>query len=123
VAWGAVAADWGVLPEGTRIELSCYPGQVFTVLDTGSAIQGRRIDIWQRDHETAREFGRQHIKVWILGPHEAAAHSRAPAARASRRVRAPGAATDLAALGDPPGSDPSRTEACLRMRVSAGRAF
>ena len=98
VAWGMVAADWDVLSEGTRIELSCYPGQVFTVRDTGSAIQGRRIDVWQHDHQRALEFGRQHVKVWILSPREAAAHPRA--SRSSHRVRAPRPAADLVALDD-----------------------
>ena len=102
VAWGAVAADWDVLPAGTKIELSCYPGQVFTVLDTGSAIQGRRIDIWQHDHQTALEFGRHpHVKVWILDAREAAAHSRSSTggmARSSPRVRTRSPASDLLAF-------------------------
>ena len=53
-----ILADWKVLPKGTRIELSCFPDHVFTVLDTGSAIRGRRIDVWMPSHEMARQFGR-----------------------------------------------------------------
>lgn len=104
VAWGVVAADWDVLPAGTRIELSCYPGQVFTVLDTGSAIQGRRIDIWQPDHQTALEFGRHpRVTVWILDARETAAHSwpsAAASSKPSRRIRAHSLASDLVALAD-----------------------
>jgi len=55
--WGVVAADWGVLPRGTRIALSCFPGQTFVVLDKGGAIKGRRLDVWFPTHAEALRFG------------------------------------------------------------------
>ena len=66
--WGVVAADWKVLPKGTRITLSCFPGQTFTVLDIGGAIKGRRIDVWFPSHREALEFGRKKgIKLTVKG--------------------------------------------------------
>jgi 3D (Asp-Asp-Asp) domain-containing protein len=66
VQWGVVAADWRVLPEGTRIRLASFPGAVFTVLDTGSAIKGRRIDVWMPSHRLAQLFGRRKVALDIL---------------------------------------------------------
>jgi len=63
--WGVVAADWRVLPEGTRIRLASFPGAVFTVLDTGSAIKGRRIDVWMRSHRLAQLFGRRKVALEV----------------------------------------------------------
>lgn len=62
-----IAADWGILPKGTRVRLSAFPGRTFVVEDTGSAIVGNRIDIWLPSHSLARQFGvHREIKVWVL---------------------------------------------------------
>lgn len=64
---GMIAADWGILPKGTRVRLSAFPGRTFVVEDTGSAIVGNRIDIWLPSHSLARQFGvHREIKVWVL---------------------------------------------------------
>ena len=64
---GMIAADWGVLPKGTRVRLSAFPGHTFVVEDTGSAILGNRIDVWMPSHWLARKFGvREDVKVWVL---------------------------------------------------------
>jgi len=69
VKWGIIAADWGVLPRGARVRLSCFPGRTFVVEDKGGAIKGRRIDVWHPSHRAALKFGiRREIKVWILAP-------------------------------------------------------
>ena len=65
--WGVVAADWSVLPKGTRIKLSCLRGQTFTVLDTGGAIKGNRIDVWFPTHKAALQFGvKRGVKVEVV---------------------------------------------------------
>ncbi len=67
VHWGIIAADWSVLPRGTRVGLSCFPGQVFVVEDRGGAIRGERIDVWYPSHRSALKFGvRDRIRVKIL---------------------------------------------------------
>jgi 3D (Asp-Asp-Asp) domain-containing protein len=89
-AWGVVAADPKVLPLGTRVALSCYPGRVFTVLDTGSAIKGRRIDVWVPSHEWALRLGRiKGVRVEIVGDGDCA-----PASGASQAVASSGPRRD-----------------------------
>ena len=66
---GVVAADWEVLPKGTTIKLSCFPGQTFTVLDKGGAIKGRRVDVWFPTHGAALQFGRKRgVVVEVVTP-------------------------------------------------------
>ena len=57
-----VAADTDVLPFGTKVKID---GKIYTVQDTGGAIQGNRIDIFTNDHQTALDWGRQTIEVFI----------------------------------------------------------
>ena len=64
VHWGMIAADWSVLPPGTRVGLSCFPRQVFVVEDRGGAIKGKRIDVWYPSHRSALKFG-VHGKIQI----------------------------------------------------------
>lgn len=67
VHWGIIAADWRVLPRGTRVGLSCFPGQVFVVEDRGGAIKGERIDVWYPSHRSALKFGvRGRVQVKVL---------------------------------------------------------
>ncbi|MBI4444593.1 MAG: 3D domain-containing protein [Acidobacteria bacterium] len=67
VAEGIVAADPEILPIGSVIEVRAddYSG-IYTVLDTGSLVQGRHIDIYLRDTQQAIEFGRRPVKVRVL---------------------------------------------------------
>ena len=64
-----VAADPAVLPLGSRIKLSGlhqrYNG-VYTVMDTGSKVRGRRIDLYIRNCREAVRFGRRSARVSIL---------------------------------------------------------
>ena len=57
-----VAADTDVLPFGTKVKID---GKIYTVQDTGGAIQGNRIDIFMSDHQTALDWGRQTIEVFV----------------------------------------------------------
>lgn len=56
-----VAADWSLLPPGTVIEIEGYGWRI--VQDSGSAIRGRRIDIFFTSHADALRFGVQKLKV------------------------------------------------------------
>lgn len=65
---GIVAADPGVLPVGSvvRIEEPEDHAGIYTVLDTGGAIKGDRLDIYLPDCGEAREFGRQPVSLTVL---------------------------------------------------------
>jgi 3D (Asp-Asp-Asp) domain-containing protein len=64
---GIVAADPAVLPVGTVLQLldSAYSG-VYTVMDTGSAVKGRHIDIFIPDCAAAQEFGERSVRVRVI---------------------------------------------------------
>ena len=66
---GVVAADIRHLPLGTRLQVLA-PGQsyagVYTVLDTGSKISGRDLDIFMASCARARRFGKRPVRVKIL---------------------------------------------------------
>jgi 3D (Asp-Asp-Asp) domain-containing protein len=66
---GIVAADVRHLPLGTRVHVET-PGQpyagVYTVLDTGSKIKGRKLDIFISSCARAKRFGIRLVKVRIL---------------------------------------------------------
>ena len=59
-----IAADWGVLPEGTIVEIEGLGYRI--VQDTGSAIKGNRIDIYFEEHEEALAFGVQEVRVRVV---------------------------------------------------------
>lgn len=65
---GVIAADPRVLPIGTVVHLRAgrYTG-TYTVLDTGARIKGRMIDIYVPNYKDARAFGRQQVKIKVLG--------------------------------------------------------
>jgi 3D (Asp-Asp-Asp) domain-containing protein len=65
---GIVAADPIVLPVGSVVQLDTpkqYAG-IYTVMDTGSAIKGRILDIFIPDCGRALEFGKQLIHIRVL---------------------------------------------------------
>jgi 3D (Asp-Asp-Asp) domain-containing protein len=64
-----VAADPAVLPMGTRIRLTGLEkryNRIYIVMDTGSSIRGRRIDLYIRNCHEAVAFGRRSARVSIL---------------------------------------------------------
>jgi 3D (Asp-Asp-Asp) domain-containing protein len=67
VAKGVIAADPRVLPLGTRVRLEAgpYSGE-YIVADTGSAVRGRKIDVWVPSNREACRFGRRNIKLSVL---------------------------------------------------------
>lgn len=64
---GSVAADPAVLPIGSVIRLHAgeYSG-IYTVLDTGAKVRGRRLDIWLSSYVEAIRFGVRKVKVEII---------------------------------------------------------
>jgi rare lipoprotein A len=69
VAEGIVAADPTLLPIGTVIRVTglskSYRGD-YTVMDTGSRIRGRRLDVYIADCAQAVRFGRRSVGVTVL---------------------------------------------------------
>ena len=65
---GVSAADPRVLPIGTVVHLRAgdYTG-IYTVLDTGGRIKGRRVDVYVPTHKEAMKFGRRQVKIKIVG--------------------------------------------------------
>lgn len=63
--YGDVAVDPSIIPLGTKLYI---PGYGYAVAnDTGSAIQGYRIDLCFNSVSQAIDFGRQMVQVYILG--------------------------------------------------------
>jgi 3D (Asp-Asp-Asp) domain-containing protein len=69
VQTGIAAADPALLPVGSVIDVSApdtkYSG-IYTVMDTGPAIQGRLIDIYMWSCYEALDFGRMPIQLTVL---------------------------------------------------------
>lgn len=63
VAGRTVAADWSVLPFGTKLRVPGFG--MLRVEDTGSAIKGYKLDIYMESHEEAKQFGRRNLVVKI----------------------------------------------------------
>ena len=59
-----VAADWKVLPQGTKIIIEGY-GEV-VVEDKGGAIRNNKIDIFMETEEACKKWGVRKVKVKIL---------------------------------------------------------
>jgi 3D (Asp-Asp-Asp) domain-containing protein len=70
---GGVAADLRRLPLGTRIQIlatdKSYAG-IYTVMDTGSRMKGRKLDIFMPSCAKARKFGRRVVEVRVLKERE-----------------------------------------------------
>src|SRR5262245_5035963 len=66
---GMVAADPKVLPLGSIIQIDRvaprYKG-IYSVLDTGPMIQGRKLDVYMWSCDEAQDFGRQQVQVTVL---------------------------------------------------------
>ena len=64
---GIIAADPKVLPLGSvvRLQAGDYSG-IYTVMDTGGAIRGQRIDIYLPTRAEAIRFGARKVKLEVL---------------------------------------------------------
>jgi len=69
VRTGIAAADPGLLPVGTVIQVyrlgERYNG-IYTIMDTGPAVQGRHIDIYMWNCNEALQLGRRDIAINVL---------------------------------------------------------
>jgi len=65
---GGIAADWTVLPAGSIVSIPNYNnGNPCTVVDTGSAIKGNKLDVFFFSTDEAIHWGRRHnVKVQVL---------------------------------------------------------
>ena len=66
---GVVASDPDVLPLGSVIRIDGAPDRhdgIYTVLDTGPLVQGRRVDLYMWSCHEALEFGRRTVTVTVL---------------------------------------------------------
>ena len=66
---GIAAADPDVLPPGSVIQVGKLGAQwdgVYTILDTGPVVQGRRLDLYTWNCNDAPRFGRRTAQVFVL---------------------------------------------------------
>jgi 3D (Asp-Asp-Asp) domain-containing protein len=66
---GVAAADPALLPIGSIVELDAAAGRydgIYSVLDTGPAVQGREIDVYMWSCNEALRFGRQPVRLNVL---------------------------------------------------------
>jgi 3D (Asp-Asp-Asp) domain-containing protein len=69
VQTGVAASDPGLLPVGSVVQIDSLPTRyngIYTVLDTGPAIQGRLVDIYMWSCYEALAFGRKPIHLTVL---------------------------------------------------------
>jgi 3D (Asp-Asp-Asp) domain-containing protein len=66
---GMAAADPRILPLGSTVQVEgqgpAYDG-IYTVMDTGSAVKGRILDLYVNDCSEAKEFGRREMTVTVI---------------------------------------------------------
>jgi hypothetical protein len=66
---GVAASDPSLLPVGSVVEIdasdSRYNG-IYTVMDTGPAVQGRQVDLYMWNCNEALQFGRRPINLTVL---------------------------------------------------------
>jgi 3D (Asp-Asp-Asp) domain-containing protein len=66
---GVAAADPELLPVGSVLELDSLPPKytgIYTVMDTGPAVQGRHLDLYMWSCNEALQFGRKPIHLTVL---------------------------------------------------------
>jgi 3D (Asp-Asp-Asp) domain-containing protein len=66
---GIAAADPALLPVGSVVEVDSLPEKyngVYTIMDTGPAVQGRLIDVYMWSCYEALDFGRRPVRLTVL---------------------------------------------------------
>jgi 3D (Asp-Asp-Asp) domain-containing protein len=97
VRTGIAASDPAVLPVGSVVQIDLpdpkYSG-IYTIMDTGPAVQGRKIDIYMWNCHEALRFGLRdvHVRVLRLGWNPQASGRRADALFRRREDARPAAA-------------------------------
>ncbi|WP_309446297.1 3D domain-containing protein [Peribacillus butanolivorans] len=64
-----IAVDPAVIPLGSKVSIRLADGRVIAGVaeDTGGDIRGKRIDVLVGSEGQAREFGRQSVKIKVMG--------------------------------------------------------
>ena len=60
-----IAADWSVLPRGTRVRIG-NSDTIYVVEDTGGNIKGKTIDIYMNNDSEARAHGVRYPELYIV---------------------------------------------------------
>lgn len=60
-----IAADWDVLPPGSVVYIEGMGER--TVQDRGGSVRGNAVDIYFENHDDALNFGRQTVRLYIVG--------------------------------------------------------
>ncbi len=66
---GIAAADPSELPVGSVVHIKTHDGTysgIYTVLDTGTKVRGRKVDLYMHDCREAQQFGKQPARVTVL---------------------------------------------------------
>jgi 3D (Asp-Asp-Asp) domain-containing protein len=66
---GVAAADPELLPVGSVVDISGLPQKfngIYTILDTGPAVQGRQVDLYMWSCNEALGFGRKPARLTVL---------------------------------------------------------
>jgi 3D (Asp-Asp-Asp) domain-containing protein len=66
---GVAAGDPTILPLGTIVEVDAADPRIdgiYSILDTGPAIQGRRLDLYMWSCHDALKFGRQTVRLTVM---------------------------------------------------------
>jgi 3D (Asp-Asp-Asp) domain-containing protein len=82
-----VAADPAILPIGTRLKIrhaGPYSGE-YVVADTGSKIEGRKLDIYLPDVSACRKFGVKRVNVTVIELGDGTRHAAKQADEAVKR--------------------------------------
>lgn len=62
-----VAVDTDIIPLGTKLRIKNDNIDIYvTANDRGTAIKGKRIDIVNKTHKQALEWGKQEVDVWVI---------------------------------------------------------
>jgi 3D (Asp-Asp-Asp) domain-containing protein len=109
---GIAAADPTLIPVGSVIYVDStgtrYDG-IYTVMDTGPAVQGREVDLYIWNCTEARAFGRRNVSLTVLrlGWHPGASDvAGVPSANSLFRQREEAAAAAAGATATPAGAAP-----------------
>jgi 3D (Asp-Asp-Asp) domain-containing protein len=66
---GIAAADPEILPVGSVVQIESLPDRhngIYTIMDTGPAVQGRQVDIYMWSCNEALQFGRRLARLTVL---------------------------------------------------------
>jgi 3D (Asp-Asp-Asp) domain-containing protein len=69
VQTGVAAADPELLPVGSVVDVDGLPAKydgIYTILDTGPAVQGRQVDLYMWNCNEALAFGRRPVHLTVL---------------------------------------------------------